>query len=88
LLGTGEPDLGRLVKIFQDICTVSVEDDGITFDSTSSPLRFLARTFEFEGPLLTKALTATFARRGTSIPIDDPVAFTKTLTEDPQKKAQ
>jgi len=25
LLGTGEPDLGRLVKIFQDICTVSVE---------------------------------------------------------------
>src|SRR5260221_14742187 len=51
-------------------------------------LRFLARTFEFEGALLTKAISATFTRRATSIPIDEPVAFTETFTEDPQKKAQ
>jgi Nucleotidyl transferase AbiEii toxin, Type IV TA system len=51
-------------------------------------LHFLARTFDFDGGLLTKAITATFTRRRTSIPVDEPVAFTETFVEDPQKKAQ
>ena len=177
LLGTGEPDLGRLAQIFRDVCSLSVEDDGIVFEATSvtaarikedadyegvrvrltgklgsarldlqvdigfgdavtptpktidfpvllgSPaprlraypretvvaekfeamvqlgiansrmkdffdLSFLARTFEFDGTVLTKAIVATFARRGTSIPVEEPLAFTKTFAEDPQKKAQ
>jgi hypothetical protein len=51
-------------------------------------LSFLARTFEFDGGLLTKAITATFARRGTPIPVDEPIAFSETFFEDAQKKAQ
>jgi len=49
LLGTGEPDLGRLVKIFQDICTVSVEDDGIIFDSTSVTAVRIKEDADYEG---------------------------------------
>lgn len=177
LLGKGEPDLGRLKKIFQDVCLVPVDGDGITFDATTvtavrikeeadyegvrvhltgklgsahldlqvdigfgdavtpapatiefpvmlgSPaprlraypretvvaekfeamvqlgiansrmkdffdLSFLARTFEFEGGSLTKAIAATFARRGTPLPLDEPIAFTKSFFEDAQKNAQ
>ncbi|EYF00390.1 nucleotidyl transferase AbiEii/AbiGii toxin family protein [Chondromyces apiculatus] len=51
-------------------------------------LHFLARSFVFDGRLLTEAIRATFNRRGTPIPADDPVALTDTFTEDPQKKAQ
>jgi hypothetical protein len=35
LLGNDEPLLGRLEAIFRDLCSVSVEDDGIVFDPTS-----------------------------------------------------
>jgi hypothetical protein len=49
LLGTGEPDLGRLVKVFQDICTVSVEDDGIIFDSTSVTAVRIKEDANYEG---------------------------------------
>jgi len=51
-------------------------------------LRFLARTFEFDGDVLTKAIAATFARRGTSISKEEPLAFTAAFVEDRQKKAQ
>lgn len=51
-------------------------------------LDFLARSFDFEGGVLTHAIRATFTRRNTPIPDDDPVAFTPTFIEDPQKKAQ
>jgi predicted nucleotidyltransferase component of viral defense system len=51
-------------------------------------LEFLARSFEFDGRVLTRAIHQTFNRRGTAVPEEDPVAFTKTFTEDPQKNAQ
>lgn len=51
-------------------------------------LDFLARSFEFDGAVLTHAIEATFKRRETPIPQDDPVAFTETFTADTQKKAQ
>ncbi|HEY6558650.1 MAG TPA: nucleotidyl transferase AbiEii/AbiGii toxin family protein [Polyangiaceae bacterium] len=51
-------------------------------------LRFLARTFEFDGDVLTKAILATFNRRGTPIPPDEPLAFTTTFVDNPQKNAQ
>ncbi|RYG18509.1 nucleotidyl transferase AbiEii/AbiGii toxin family protein [bacterium] len=51
-------------------------------------LRFLARSFDFDGHALTGAIAATFERRRTPIPPADPLAFTRTFTEDPQKMAQ
>jgi hypothetical protein len=51
-------------------------------------LAFLARTFEFDGDLLTKAIANTFANRETPVPMEPPVAFTTAFAEDPQKKAQ
>lgn len=177
LLGSGPPELARLKTVFEDICGVDVDDDGIVFDPSSvtaarikedadyegvrvtlkaklgtavlnlqvdigfgdavtpapvvtdfpvllaSPaprlrvypretvvaekleamvqlgiansrmkdffdLQFLARSFEFDGDVLTKAIAATFKRRETAVPDNEPVAFTATFTEDAQKKAQ
>ncbi len=51
-------------------------------------LRFLARSFEFEGDILVGAISATFARRGTPVPATDPVALTAAFTEDAQKRVQ
>ncbi|MET0594964.1 MAG: nucleotidyl transferase AbiEii/AbiGii toxin family protein, partial [Polyangiaceae bacterium] len=51
-------------------------------------LRFLARTFEFDGDSLAKAIAATFARRGTPLPDDEPLAFTPIFTDDPHKLVQ
>jgi predicted nucleotidyltransferase component of viral defense system len=51
-------------------------------------LRFLAQTFEFDGSVLTKAIRATFDRRGTAIPPNEPIAFTSAFVDDPQKNAQ
>src|SRR4051794_37902847 len=35
LLGAGAPDLARLKAIFQDVCGIDVDDDGMTFDPSS-----------------------------------------------------
>jgi predicted nucleotidyltransferase component of viral defense system len=51
-------------------------------------LRFLARSFEFDGIVLADAIRATFARRGTPVPEAAPVALTAAFTEDAQKKVQ
>jgi predicted nucleotidyltransferase component of viral defense system len=32
LLGSGDPDIGRLVSIFKDLASLPVEDDGVAFD--------------------------------------------------------
>lgn len=39
-------------------------------------LWYLSRKFTFEGPLLTEAITRTFARRKTAVPTDTPTALT------------
>jgi Nucleotidyl transferase AbiEii toxin, Type IV TA system len=49
LLGSGEPDLGRLEQIFRDVCLVSVEDDGIVFDSTSVTAARIKEDADYEG---------------------------------------
>ena len=35
LLGTGEPSPERLVLLFQELCTLDVDADGLTFDADS-----------------------------------------------------
>lgn len=48
----------------------------------------LARTFDFDGELLTRAIRATFERRKTPLPTTTPVALTAAFAEDPTKKTQ
>ena len=51
-------------------------------------LRVLALGFQFDGNTLSQAIKATFTRRGTSIPNDSPVAFTKEYFTNPDKQTQ
>ena len=51
-------------------------------------LAFLSRIFEFDGLLLSQAVVATFARRGTPIPDAAPVALTPAFSTDSSKMTQ
>jgi len=44
--------------------------------------------FSFYGPSLVEAIKATFARRGTQIPSDVPIALSEAFSEDPGKNTQ
>lgn len=48
----------------------------------------MARQFSFDGPLLVKAVTATFERRDTPVPAAKPVALTNEFARDPAKQVQ
>lgn len=48
----------------------------------------LARDFDFDGELLTRAIRATFNRRKTPFPVATPVALTSAFAEDPTKNTQ
>lgn len=48
----------------------------------------LSRTFTFTDDRLSRAIKATFARRGTAIPTEPPDALTPAFAADPQKRAQ
>jgi len=51
-------------------------------------LDFLASQFEFDGPLLTTAITATFARRKTVIQLRTPMSLTAEFYENADKQKQ
>jgi len=48
----------------------------------------LAETRTFDGDTMRAALAATFARRGTAIPAERPLALTGEFGDDPQKRVQ
>lgn len=48
----------------------------------------LARTFEFDGPTLSRAIQATFRRRKTDVPATPPLALTEAFATDAQKTKQ
>jgi predicted nucleotidyltransferase component of viral defense system len=48
----------------------------------------LSRRYDFDQDRLSCAIAATFARRGTDIPVDAPVALTKTFGTDTGKLSQ
>jgi predicted nucleotidyltransferase component of viral defense system len=48
----------------------------------------MSRRFSFEGPALTRAIGATFERRGTPIPDDPPSGLRSELAASPEKRAQ
>jgi hypothetical protein len=49
---------------------------------------FLAKSFEFEGDRLARAIAATFARRKTEIPTETPDALTDAFAQDEAKQKQ
>lgn len=51
-------------------------------------LLVMARTFSFEGETLRRAIEATFARRGTVLPSEPPVALTAVFATDDSKAKQ
>ena len=51
-------------------------------------LHALSSSVAFDGDTLARALTATFARRGTAIPIETPIALTSAFAEVEGKQAQ
>ncbi len=51
-------------------------------------LAVLARDFDFDGALLTRAIRATFERRKTALPATTPAALTATFAEDSAKNTQ
>ena len=51
-------------------------------------LWFLARHFEFQGPLLCQAIRATFERRHTPVPTEAPVALSSEFAQDRGKQTQ
>jgi len=48
----------------------------------------LARLFEFDGPLLARAVEQTFVRRKTEVPMSSPLAFCEDFYNDPSKQTQ
>jgi predicted nucleotidyltransferase component of viral defense system len=51
-------------------------------------LIILSRMFEFQGPMLARAILATFSRRKTWLPTELPVGLTAKFAADPSKLAQ
>ncbi len=51
-------------------------------------LFLLAKTFPFDGKLLSSAIQATFKRRKTALPIETPIALTSAFAKDPNKQKQ
>lgn len=51
-------------------------------------LAALSRMFPFDGGVLVRAISATFARRKTPLPVDTPVALTRAFFDDTTKKTQ
>jgi hypothetical protein len=49
LLGSGAPDIGRLEGIFQELCEVSVDADGVIFDPKSVHAARIKEDAEYEG---------------------------------------
>ncbi|MEY4514267.1 MAG: hypothetical protein RLZZ450_6389 [Pseudomonadota bacterium] len=48
----------------------------------------LARVFDFDGELLSRAIRATFERRGTPLPLVTPIALSTAFADEPNKRSQ
>jgi len=68
LLGFGEIDTANLIAIFQDVCRVEVEDDGLIFDTDSVRAEVIREEMEYGGIRVT--LRATLDRARISLQID------------------
>lgn len=76
LLGMGAPDIPRLRSIFRDLCTVAVDDDGVTFDSKTVRAARIKEDAEYEGVRVN--LTARIGSARLELQVD--VAFGDAVT--------
>lgn len=53
LLGSGAPDLDRLAEVFAEICTLTVEDDGVVYDASSVRAARIKEDADYEGVRVT-----------------------------------
>jgi hypothetical protein len=68
LLGTGTPDLERLITVFREIVALRVEDDGFVFDATSVEAVRLKEDAAYEGARVT--LDGKLGTAKVGVPID------------------
>jgi len=81
-LGKGSPALARLGKVFREICTVQVVDDGLTFNEHSIRAERIREEQEYEGVRMQLE-----ARMGSArIPIQVDVGFGDALTPPPKRE--
>jgi hypothetical protein len=69
LLGTGQPDLGRLEQVFRAIVTTSVEPDGVTFDADSVQAARIREDQLYQGVRVTMTAALGTARIGVQVDV-------------------
>jgi len=79
LLGTGDPDPERLEGMIRDCCTISVADDGITFDLDSITSQSIRAEARYNGQRLSVVAYLRTAR----IPIQVDVGFGDVVIPQP-----
>lgn len=67
------------------ICTIGIANSRM---KDYYDLIAISRRFDFDGQTLAQAIAATFARRGTPIPTEQPVGLSSRFAEDEQKRTQ
>ena len=80
LLGQGEPSTDRLRQLFQDICSLTVADDGLTFLTGDIQAEQIKEDDEYQGIRLRIDARLDTAR----IPLQIDVAFGDAITPSPQ----
>lgn len=78
-LGHGEPSEVRFEKVFQDICSVEVDDDGLNFDALSIEVRTMKEAEKYQG--LRVKLNAFLA--SARIPVQVDIGFGDAITPEP-----
>jgi predicted nucleotidyltransferase component of viral defense system len=80
LLGEGTPSTARLRRLFEEVCSMPVEDDGLTFPSTAVQAEQIKEEDEYQGIRLRIG-----ARLGTiRIPLQIDIGFGDAVTPGPQ----
>ena len=78
LLGYGEPSSGRIEAFMRSLCSMAVEDDGLTFDDESIRIEEIRESNEYEG--LRVRLSAYLGN--VRIPVQVDIAFGDVVTPD------
>jgi predicted nucleotidyltransferase component of viral defense system len=79
LLGTGADDVAAIARTFRDICTVSVPDNGVSFDAEALRAEAIRENVAYGG--VRERTTASIA--GAKIPIQVDIGFGDVITPAP-----
>jgi predicted nucleotidyltransferase component of viral defense system len=80
LLGLGDPSTDRLLQLFQDVCSLTVEDDGLTFLTNAIQAGPIKEDDEYQGIRLRIEARLGNAR----IPLQIDIGFGDAITPGPQ----